>query len=64
MITYPSIDKLKDKVDSHYTLVILAARRARQLNVGGNELLEDYKTRKAVSRSLEEIYADKVTYRK
>ncbi|MEJ6950891.1 DNA-directed RNA polymerase subunit omega [Natronospora cellulosivora (SeqCode)] len=64
MITYPSIDKLKGKVDSHYTLVILAARRARQLNVGGNELLEEYKTRKPVSRSLEEISADKVTYRK
>lgn len=29
---YPPIEKLADKVDSRYTLVILAAKRARQIN--------------------------------
>ena len=30
----PSIDYLAEKVDSKYTLVILAAKRARELTVG------------------------------
>lgn len=64
MITYPSGDKLLKKVDSPYTLIILAARRARQLNIGGNEMLEEYKARKPVSKSLEEIATGKITYRK
>lgn len=34
LITFPSIDQLMEKADSPYTLVILAARRARQLNMG------------------------------
>lgn len=29
---YQNIDKLTDKVDSRFTLVILAARRAREIN--------------------------------
>lgn len=64
MITYPSHDELMDKVDSPYTLVILAARRARQLNIGGTEIMEDYKSEKPVSKSLEEISKGKITYRK
>ena len=31
----PSIDYLAEKVDSKYTLVILAAKRARELTVPG-----------------------------
>ena len=31
-ITYPPIDDLLEHVDSKYALVILAARRARQIN--------------------------------
>ncbi|MFW6022497.1 MAG: DNA-directed RNA polymerase subunit omega [Halanaerobiaceae bacterium] len=65
MITYPSYDKLMEKVDSPYTLIIMAARRARQINVGGNKLLgEDYKSHKSVSMSLEEVVSGKITYRK
>ncbi len=33
---YPSIDKLMSKADSKYTLVILAAKRARQLLEGAS----------------------------
>lgn len=29
---YPRIEELSDKVDSRYTLVILSAKRARQIN--------------------------------
>jgi DNA-directed RNA polymerase subunit omega len=29
---YPKIETLSDKVDSRYTLVILSAKRARQIN--------------------------------
>ncbi len=64
MITYPPLDDLVGKVDSPYTLVILAARRARQLNIEGNELMENYKSIKSVSKSLEEISKGKITYRK
>ena len=64
MITYPSSDKLMEKVDSIYTLIILTARRARQLNIGGSEILDGYKSKKAVSKSLEEIIEGKITYRK
>ena len=31
-ITYPSIDELLEKTESKYSLVIYAARRARQIN--------------------------------
>ena len=31
MLLYPSIDLLKTKVDSKYTLTIMAAKRARDL---------------------------------
>lgn len=62
MITYPSFDELMNKADSPYTLVILTARRARQLNEGASELLGEYKSRKPVSKSLEEIASGKISY--
>ena len=36
----PKIDDLLDKVDSRYTLVILAAKRAREINSYYNQLGE------------------------
>ncbi len=60
---YPSIDELSKKVDSKYTLVIIAARRARQIK---NDLMEkekkEHKSYKEVSMALEEIDAGKVRY--
>jgi len=64
MITEPSAEKLADKADSLYTVIILAAKRARHLNEGGYELLEEYRSNKAASKSLEEIEKDKITYSK
>ena len=53
----PSIDYLATKVDSKYTLVIMAAKRARELTVSGQNLPE-----KEVSIALREISEDKLTY--
>ncbi|MFD1465549.1 DNA-directed RNA polymerase subunit omega [Lapidilactobacillus mulanensis] len=61
MISYPSIDKLLDKVDSRYSLAILAAKRAHQLETGSFEMLDDYKSSKTVGMALEEIANGKIT---
>jgi DNA-directed RNA polymerase subunit omega len=53
----PSIDYLATKVDSKYTLVIMAAKRARELTVPGQNLPE-----KEVSIALKEIATDELTY--
>ncbi len=53
----PSIDYLATKVDSKYTLVIMAAKRARELTVPGQNLPE-----KEVSIALKEIASDKLMY--
>ncbi|PTM59140.1 DNA-directed RNA polymerase subunit omega [Desmospora activa] len=51
---YPSIDKLMSKADSKYTLVIVAAKRARNLLDGATTNLEA-KSNKNVGIALEEI---------
>lgn len=53
----PSIDYLATKVDSKYTLVIMAAKRARELTHPGENLPEN-----EVSIALKEVAADKITY--
>ena len=58
---YPSIDVLITKVDSKYTLVIAAAKRARMLNEGAPRLLVTNSV-KDVSVALEEIALDKIGY--
>jgi DNA-directed RNA polymerase subunit omega len=54
---YPSIDELMSKADSKYTLVIVAAKRARQLLDGATTNLEQPKSFKNVGVALEEIAA-------
>lgn len=58
---YPSIDDLMEKVDSKYTLVIAAAKRARMINNGDPKLVETV-SQKDVSIALEEIAAGKIGY--
>lgn len=58
---YPSINDLRDKVDSKYTLVILAAKRARDL-IDGKMPLVDIGFSKPVSIATEEISEDIITY--
>ena len=57
----PTIDSLMEKVDSKYSLVVAAAKRAREL-VDGAEPLEEGQACKPVTIALEEIGADKVVY--
>ena len=64
---YPRIENLASKVDSRYTLVVLAAKRARQINSYYSQLgegLRDYvppqisslgENAKALSVALQEV---------
>jgi DNA-directed RNA polymerase subunit omega len=68
----PRMEGLLDKVDSKFTLVTLAAKRAREINDYYNQLGEGLGkivppqvtsvSRKPLSIALEEISADKIEY--
>ncbi|MBT9173234.1 MAG: DNA-directed RNA polymerase subunit omega [Syntrophomonadaceae bacterium] len=58
---YPSIDFLITRGDSKYTLVIAAAKRARQLNEGSPALIET-NLNKDVSIALDELAQGKISY--
>ena len=56
MLLYPSQDDLLKKIDSKYSLVILAAKRAKELhNNEESEMMENYESNKNVGKALEEI---------
>ncbi|MFC4598840.1 DNA-directed RNA polymerase subunit omega [Cohnella hongkongensis] len=57
---YPSIDELVTKVDSKYTLVVAAAKRARGLREGELCNLGAPKSHKHVGVALEEIYQEAI----
>ncbi|MDP1808035.1 MAG: DNA-directed RNA polymerase subunit omega [Actinomycetota bacterium] len=70
---YPNIDKLLGKVDSRFTLAILAAKRARQINdylnsIQRHELTEvrgpelDVISEKPLTIAFDEIARDKIGY--
>lgn len=61
MLIKTTLESLMTKVDSKYTLVTLAAKRARQLT-DGDEPLVDVDTTKVVSIAMEEIDQGKITY--
>ena len=60
---YPSINEIRKKVDSRYTLVIMAAKRARDI-VDGQPILTDEvdEFEKPVSVAAYEINDDLITY--
>ena len=58
----PSFDHVLEKGDSRYTLVMLTAKRAREI-VEGSEPLVETKSSKAVTIAIEEIVAGKVKYK-
>lgn len=60
---YPSIIDLLEKVDSRYTLVIASAKRARQI-IDGDKVLVKSTSKKPVSIATQEIFEDKITYRR
>lgn len=56
MLLYPSQDDLLKEIDSKYSLVILAAKRAKELhNNTATEMLDTYGSKKNVGKALEEI---------
>lgn len=70
----PRIDTLLEKVDSKYALVILAAKRARQINNYYRNREEgsiddipppliDTRSRNILTIAMEEIAAGKISYR-
>ena len=61
MLLYPSVNKLQEKTDSRYTLVILAAKRARDL-IDGKPALTEEVSERPVSQAAKEIADDLITY--
>ena len=57
---YPSVDALKKEIDSKYSLVSLASKRARQMQEEGGERLHKYVSYKPVGKALEEVAAGKL----
>ena len=60
---YPSINEIRKKADSIYTIVILAAKRARDI-IDGKPILTEAETEKPVSIAANEIAEDLITYRR
>lgn len=61
---YPSINEIRKKADSRYTLVVLAAKRARDIIDGKPMLVEDGNEEKPVSVAAEEIAENYITYKR
>ncbi|MEE0742097.1 MAG: DNA-directed RNA polymerase subunit omega [Emergencia sp.] len=60
---YPSINEIRKKADSRYTIVNLAAKRARDI-IDGKPILTDSEINKPVSLAAHEIAEDLITYRR
>ncbi len=60
MMLKPSIDSLLDRVNSKYSLVILASKRAHELDAGAQATLDKFDSVKSVGQALEEIEAESV----
>jgi DNA-directed RNA polymerase subunit omega len=69
---HPRIDELLDQVDSRYALVIVAAKRARQINNYHHQLgegtfdefppLVESRSKNYLTMSLEEVAEGKIKY--
>lgn len=57
----PSLDQLLERVDSKYTLVILSAKRGRDLQAGESKQV-DSRSNKPVTIALEELVAGKLFF--
>ncbi len=62
MMIYPSINKLMQKVDSKYSLVIATAKRAREIVQTGVTFTE-CDSDKPVTIAINEIYENKVSFK-
>jgi DNA-directed RNA polymerase subunit omega len=64
MLLYPSVDLLRKKVDSKYTLAVMSAKRARDLIDGKPTLVPAEDTIKPISIATEEISEDLISYKR
>ncbi len=60
-IVHPPMKELLTKVDSRYTLAVLAAKRARQLQDGAEAKVK-VPSNKNVTRALAEVAEEKIGY--
>ncbi|MDX1934215.1 MAG: DNA-directed RNA polymerase subunit omega [Capsulimonadales bacterium] len=58
---YPAADKIEEQIDSKYALVILAAKRAKQLKEGSKPLIKTESVN-PLTVALEEIASGQVRY--
>lgn len=63
MMSFPSLEKALEQISNRYVLVVLAAKRSRQLNRGAQAQVET-KRRKWTSVALEEVIAGKIQPKK
>jgi DNA-directed RNA polymerase subunit omega len=61
---YPSIDVLMNKLDSKYTLVTVAAKRAREMQELSDQQISKPVSYKYVGKALEEINAGLLNYKR
>lgn len=59
MMVKPAVTNLLKKVDNRYSLVIMTAKRARQI-AEGDEPMTDVDEQSPVTLAVNEIYEDKV----
>ncbi|MDH6364292.1 DNA-directed RNA polymerase omega subunit [Enterococcus sp. PF1-24] len=57
MMLKPSIDSLLNQINSKYSLVILASKRAHELDAGAKATIDEFESVKSVGQALEEIEA-------
>ena len=60
---YPSINEMRKKADNRDTLVVLAAKRARDI-IDGKPKLADVEIDRPVSIAAHEIAEDLITYKR
>lgn len=61
MLLYPSVNTLQEKTDSRYSLVILTAKRARDI-IDGKPVLTEEESERPVSQAAREVADDLITY--
>lgn len=61
-MAFPSLEDALNKVSNRYLLVVLSAKRSRQINRGAAARVET-KHKKPTSTALEEVGAGKIEYR-
>lgn len=60
---YPSINEIRKKADSRYTIVVMAAKRARDI-IDGKPILTDCEIERPISIAAHEIAEDLITYKR